>query len=230
MIKVFLLACFVAFVFAQAEVAAEVEAGVEGFDLSVHQGNVSQESYNCLARTYKFAVLHGYRSNGQVNIYVIDGIKRARKAGIQDIDIYVFLHFKKDPRLQIRETIDFIVKRGGQTFNRIWLDIEGANYWGTCPQNQVFFEAAGQEVIKQGYKLGIYSGASQWAPIMCGYQGFKQYPMWYAHYDGKKDFSTFRPYGGWVIPGNPPVAKQYAGTTSACGTSIDKNWAPKIPK
>jgi hypothetical protein len=68
MIKVFLLACFVAFVFAQAEVAAEVEAGVEGFDLSVHQGNVSQESYNCLARTYKFAVLHGYRSNGQVNI------------------------------------------------------------------------------------------------------------------------------------------------------------------
>jgi GH25 family lysozyme M1 (1,4-beta-N-acetylmuramidase) len=209
---------------------ALAQGGVEGFDLSVHQGNVSQESYNCLARTYKFAILHGYRSNGQVNVFVIDGIKRARIAGIQDIDIYVFLQFKKDPRVQIQETIDFIVKRSGQTFNRIWLDIEGASYWGTCPQNHVFFEAAAAEIIKQGYKLGIYSSAYQWGPIMCGYQGFKQYPLWYSHYDGKLDFTTFRPFGGWSIPTNSPVSKQYAETKPACGTTIDKNWAPTIPK
>lgn len=208
----------------------ETEAGYEGFDLSVHQGNVSQQAYNCLWREgRRYACLHGYRSNGAVNPYVVDGIKRARAAGFQKIDIYVFLQFKKNPRVQIQETVDFIVRRGRQTFGTIWLDIEGANYWGTCAENVKFFKEAADEIKKQGYPVGIYSGASQWAPIMCGNQDFKHYPLWYAHYDGKRDFSTFRPFGGWVIPGNPPKFKQYAGTTAICGTQIDKNWSPAMP-
>jgi hypothetical protein len=58
------------------------------------------------------------------NIYINEGIKRARLAGINKIDIYVFLQFKNDPRKQIRDSIQYI-QRAGQKFDRIWLDIEG---------------------------------------------------------------------------------------------------------
>jgi hypothetical protein len=92
-----------------------------------------------------------------------------------------------------------------------------------------FFSEAADEIVKQGYKVGIYSSASQWAPIMCGYQGFKHLPLWYAHYDGKRDFSTFREFGGWTRNENPPMMKQYLGDITLCKTRIDKNYAPKLP-
>jgi GH25 family lysozyme M1 (1,4-beta-N-acetylmuramidase) len=218
---------FTTLLFANAQTKTE---GYEGFDLSVHNGNVSQTIYNCLEKTSQFAILHGWRSLGAPNPFVIDGIIRVRKSGIQNIGIYVFLKFSMNPREQIKQTVDFIVHRGKQTFNIIWLDIEGRNFWGTCPENIKFFSEAADEIVKQGFKVGIYSSASQWAPILCGYQGFKHLPLWYAHYDGKRDFTTFQEFGGWTRKENPPIIKQYLGDVkSPCGTTIDKNYAPKLP-
>lgn len=64
---------------------------------------------------------------------------------------------------------------------------------------------------------------------MCGYQGFKHLPLWYAHYDNQTNFDNFRAFGGWKIPENSPKFKQFLGTTSECGTSIDRNWGPRMP-
>jgi hypothetical protein len=64
---------------------------------------------------------------------------------------------------------------------------------------------------------------------MCGYTGFKNLPLWYPHYNNRTNYDGFRDFGGWSISSNPPIMKQYLGTTSICGTSIDKNWAPKMP-
>jgi len=35
-------------------------------------------------------------------------------------------------------------------------------------------------------------------------------------------FEDFQPFAGWT----KPAIKQYAGTTSFCGASVDRSWAP----
>ena len=42
----------------------------------------------------------------------------------------------------------------------------------------------------------------------------------YAHYDNNPSFSDFSPFGGW----SRPSIKQYTGTSSVCGASIDNDW------
>ena len=71
-----------------------------------------------------------------------------------------------------------------------------------------------------GVKLGIYTSASQWEPIMGSYSGGSAYPLWYAHYDDVKAFSDFRAFGGW----SKPAIKQYKGTTAMCDGSVDLDW------
>jgi hypothetical protein len=50
----------------------------------------------------------------------------------------------------------------------------------------------------------------------------------YAHYDNVASFSDYSSYsfGCWTSP----FAKQYYGTTSVCGASIDKNYATDFSK
>lgn len=51
---------------------------------------------------------------------------------------------------------------------------------------------------------------------------FSDFPLWYAHYDGIPSFSDFKPFGGWT----KPTIKQYKGTSSLCGASVDLNYHP----
>jgi hypothetical protein len=46
------------------------------------------------------------------------------------------------------------------------------------------------------------------------------YPLWYPHYDNNPSYSDWYNFGGWTSPS----IKQYAGTTSFCSASIDKNY------
>jgi hypothetical protein len=70
--------------------------------------------------------------------------------------------------------------------------------------------------------LGIYTGNSQWSPIMGGSTQFSKLPLWYAHYDNNPSFSDFKAFGGWTKPN----IKQYVGTTTLCSASVDKSWYP----
>lgn len=47
-------------------------------------------------------------------------------------------------------------------------------------------------------------------------------PLWYAHYDNNPSFSDFTKFGGWTKPN----IKQYQGTHSLCGASVDSNYYP----
>lgn len=51
---------------------------------------------------------------------------------------------------------------------------------------------------------------------------FSSYPLWYAHYDGKKTFEDYSTnvFGGWTTP----TIKQYAGDSSICGYKLDLSW------
>lgn len=169
------------------------------------------------------AIVQGTRgSSGSVNPYVVDLLRGAHAAGIPFVDVYVFLNFKRgEPAVQMREVLDFI-QASGQRFGMLWHDIEGPKYFGECPENRKFLQEALAEGERRGIRQGIYSSASQWQPIMCGAEEFSHYPLWYAHYDNRPDFSSFRPFGGW----DRPVMKQYMGTTDLCGTQVDLNFYP----
>ena len=51
---------------------------------------------------------------------------------------------------------------------------------------------------------------------------FSNYPLWYAHYDGKQDFSDWQAnkFGGWTTP----AIKQYAGDSVLCGYKVDLSY------
>ena len=78
------------------------------------------------------------------------------------------------------------------------------------------------EGTKRGIRLGVYTSNSQWSPITGNSKILSSLPLWYAHYEspGNPSFSDFVPFGGW----SKPSVKQYAGTTSLCGCSVDKNF------
>ena len=62
-----------------------------------------------------------------------------------------------------------------------------------------------------------------WQQIMGGVKNCPQaasVQLWYAHYDGKPDFSDFNPFGGW----NKPSIKQFQGDVTLCGAGVDKNY------
>lgn len=67
--------------------------------------------------------------------------------------------------------------------------------------------------------VGVYTSKSQWDPIMGSYSGGKNYPLWYARYDNKPNFSDFVSFGGW----SKPAMKQYVGDTTLCGGGVDLN-------
>jgi hypothetical protein len=79
---------------------------------------------------------------------------------------------------------------------------------------------------KKNKKVGIYASRYMWGSIFGNYdtctQASVNTPLWYAHYDNVPSFSDFVAFGGWKTP----TAKQYFGTSSLCGASVDRNWEP----
>ena len=105
-------------------------------------------------------------------------------------------------------------------YSQIWIDMEtntspgcgwGKDYQANCQFTEQLVSAA----KKSGKKVGIYASIYMWTTIMGGVNNcpkFVNLPVWYAHYDGIKNFSDFKAFGGWT----KPYAKQFKGTTSLC--------------
>jgi len=112
-----------------------------------------------------------------------------------------------------------------QWSGRIWLDIEGSQYWtGNTANNQAWYKQLRDSCTTYGVRCGIYSSASQWSAIF-GSTSFvygNNLPLWYAHYDNIAAFSDFSSFGGW----STPYAKQYIGDATICSMGVDVNYAP----
>ena len=109
-------------------------------------------------------------------------------------------------------------------FGMFWIDIEERDYYkNNCPANKKMVEQIVDETIKQlpdGKKrIGIYASKHMWDMLLCDWDGLKEYPLWYPHYDKKPDYSDFVPFGGW----KKPVMKQYFNSHDICGTVIDSD-------
>jgi len=110
---------------------------------------------------------------------------------------------------------------------RIWLDIEGSQYWtGNAENNKAWYQNLVDSCKSSGFSCGVYTSANNWQTIFgsTSYSYGSNLPLWYAHYDNNPSFSDFKAFGGW----SKPYAKQYQGDTTMCSMGVDKNYSPNF--
>lgn len=65
------------------------------------------------------------------------------------------------------------------TYGRLWLDIEGPQYWSSSQtSNRNFIQGLIDEANSLGLALGIYTSESQWTPIVGDWNGGSSYMLW----------------------------------------------------
>jgi len=171
-----------------------------------------------------FAVVRAYQSTGRPDPAAAQSIKNARAAGIAYVDAYMFPCAKcgASASTQVSDCVNNL-RNNGANFGMLWFDIEGSQYWRDQNFNRNWMTEALSKASSMGVKIGVYTSASQWGPIMgLSWSGASHYPLWYAHYDNSQSFSDFSAFGGW----GRPAIKQYAGDASRCGVGVDLNWYP----
>jgi len=183
---------------------------------------VSESDWRCLkSNDFTFAAVRVYESTGRPDPNAVKTMANARSAGIGVVDAYMFPCPKcsKSAADQVEEAVKNLRDNKAQ-FSIFWFDIEGPQYWGSQSANKNFLTQALSKAESLGVKIGIYTSESQWIPIFGDWDGGAKYPLWYAHYDGRPNFSDFKPFAGW----KKPVMKQYQGDVTKCGVGIDEDW------
>lgn len=195
-----------------------------GVDVAVA---VNASQWQCLAQAgVRWAVMRGWHSYGAMDAHAQENLQNAAKAGIGQLDVYLFPCRSKPAGEQVANMLNNLDR---SSFHRVWLDIEdnpspGCSWIGQ-EDNCAYLAALASAVQSTaGVPLGVYSNHHDWNRTVggqCSLPG-ELPPLWYAHYD--RDPSTcsdFLPFGGW----NQPFAKQYsdhsAALDRACGISPD---------
>jgi len=218
-----------------APVAVRASAPVYTYGVDVST-LVSTAQWTCMANSnpvIQHAIVRGFRSTGSSDPNVVQSLKNAIAAGYDKSNLGVYIFPRplssagviQDGGVQVRNMMNNLIKGGaGDTFTQLWLDIEGGDlYWSRITANNIKFVEQMIEAAKEyspKYALGIYTSKSQWAPIVGStYTGGKDFPLWYAAYNGKTDFNDFEPFAGWTAP----TLHQYAGDKKVCGVPADLN-------
>uniref|UniRef100_A0A1I7TZB5 Lysozyme n=1 Tax=Caenorhabditis tropicalis TaxID=1561998 RepID=A0A1I7TZB5_9PELO len=188
---------------------------------------VTVATFQCIKNAgYSFMIPRVFTSLGSIDHTGINNVKNARAAGMTDVDGYIF------PCLashcpggadQVKQTLDAI-KSAGTKVSTLWLDIERLAWPADHNSNRAFIEAMVKEAQAYGQQVGIYSNYYNWQDIVgLDYHGQSNLMLWWAAYDGVKDFSKFAAFGGWTRP----TIHQWQGTTAGpCGVSVDMNYVP----
>jgi GH25 family lysozyme M1 (1,4-beta-N-acetylmuramidase) len=201
----------------------------KGVDVSTQ---ITSSAASCLESSgYSFVIPRAYESVGQVDSNSCTSIKNAYNAGIKVRDAYFFPDptSSKSASTQMSEFVSYVSANcKTQWSGRLWLDVEGTQYWlGSTSKNQAFYKSLVDACKSQVGKCGIYCSQSQWSALFgSSYVYGNDLPVWYAHYDGVASFSDWstHTFGGWKTP----YAKQYDGTTTVCGMGVDLNYSPNF--
>lgn len=145
---------------------------------------VSSTAASCFVSTYKFIIPRGYRSSGSVDPNICTSLKNAYTAGISVRDLYMFPcpTCSKTASAQISELVTYIKTYCSTQFSgRIWLDIEGSQYWlSTTTLNKSWYQNLVDACTSSGYNCGVYSSYSQWSAIFgsTSYSYGSTLPLW----------------------------------------------------
>ncbi|ULT95459.1 hypothetical protein L5515_011411 [Caenorhabditis briggsae] len=188
---------------------------------------VSVATFQCVKNAgYSFVIPRVFTSLGKVDSTGVNNVKNARAAGLTDVDGYVFPCLSTScPSAgnQVKAALDAL-KAAGTHVSTLWLDIERLAWPANHASNRAFIEAMVAEAKAYGQQVGIYSNYYNWQDIVgLDYHGQSSLMLWWAAYDGVKDFSKFAAFGGWTRP----TIHQWQGTTAGpCGVSVDMNYVP----
>ena len=203
-IAVFLISFF-AFTFA-----------VKGVDYSTRLTS----AISCLVKEgYTFAIPRGYLSYGAIDPNAVANIKSAWDGGMKNVDVYMFPCFTcGNPKHQVDQLVDGL---GSAKYGTIWVDVENHKWSTDHAANRKFILECVEQVHARGKTPGIYSSYYNWESIVgVSWDGVKNLPLWYCHYDNDPSFRDFKPFGGW----SKPAIKQYSGDKTVCGAGVDLNF------
>ncbi len=212
------------------------ESELRGVDYSTL---VSVDAHMCLVESgYTFAVPRGFRSSGVLDENVCQNLINAQAAGVSIRDVYIFPcpTCSASAAEQMSTLVSHLQDNCEEAWSgRVWLDIEGSEYWtGSYTNNEAFFESLVDSCASTGVRCGVYSSQYQWQSIFgstsyCyGDNSDGSFPVWYSHYDNDPAFDDYYSkysFGCWTDLTLNPLAKQFSGTTSVCGASVDLNSA-----
>ena len=194
-----------------------------GIDVST---TVRENTFHCMKdKGFSFAIIRGYRSIGRTDANAVTTMQNGLSVGIRTEAYHFPCMGKVPPQVQANETLQYL----GKFTRKFWIDIETnpSNYckWLDPKSNCVFLRTLVSSFQSLGADVGIYASAYMWKTIF-GSLGacseFSTLDLWYAHWDNQKSFVDFKTFGGWTSP----KIKQYSGTVSLCGASVDLNWQP----
>ena len=210
--------------------ANEPTVGVSGATIGVDVSSViSSSAASCLKNGYGAEVIpRGYHSSGSIDTNMCTSLKSAQAAGIAKRSTYIFPcpTCSKSAQTQMNELVSSIKSCGSAFSGKIWLDIEGTQYWSSSlSTNQAFYKGLVDACKSSGYPCGVYTSASQWNAIFgSSFVYGNNLPLWYPHYESTPNpsFSDFKSFGGWTAP----YGKQYAANTVVCSVGVDLNYMP----
>jgi GH25 family lysozyme M1 (1,4-beta-N-acetylmuramidase) len=198
----------------------------EGVDFSRFQGAPAQSVFNCFKQNGKsFLIMQIWSGGYGINPNFVSNYQKAKAAGISYIDAYAFIcnNCAGNTPDNICSKIKSTLPSGFS--GQVWLDLEQceACWTNTDEVRMKFVQGVASQCHADGLKLGIYSGMGSWAGVFgtSSYDAgsLKSYPLWYSHYDGVTSFNDWASvkFGGF----SKPAMKQYKGSTSFCGTTVD---------
>lgn len=184
-------------------------------------------AYQCMkSNNIEFVIPRGYCSYGGVDKNIVQNLQNAKAAQIPHQDMYMFPCVGKSASAQAAELVAAVPS---SLYGMIWIDVEtnpsSGCGWSSSDFNHncQFMTEVVSALQSHGVHVGIYASHYMWQTIF-GASGncakFTSIPIWYAHYDNNPSFSDWTSFGGWA----KPAIKQYKGTTSYCGASVDMDF------
>lgn len=176
-------------------------------------------TFQCAAKNgWSFVILNSYEPYGALDPNIGNNLACAKAAGLST-DIFHSTCATQDAAAQIKNDINNV---GLGNFDTMWIGVLdnpaagcqwGSNQTANCEYVGDLISAG----KNAGATVGVYSSADWWNSIVgssCTVGSDALVHLWYANWDGKKNFIDYTSFGGWDLPN----MKQYDDTVNGlCG-------------
>jgi hypothetical protein len=178
----------------------------------------STSTFQCLAgKGWDYVILNSYAGYGAVNPNINANLDAANAAGLQT-DIFHSPCATQDAVTQINADINNV---GFGNFGTMWIGIEdnpsiGCQWDSNLTANCQFLSDMISTAHQSAVIVGVYSSRYWWNSIVgssCTAGNDAVADLWYANWNGAKNFTDFTPFGGWT----QPIMKQYSDSVDLCG-------------